>query len=264
MPGTNRKADPPARALIAGISSFLLVLAGVSSWSIYTGTPEATQESTTEAPPPEVRSPTPSETTSGESPQDPNGYGKNVLDVAATADARVELPDGLSIEIPSLGVTAPLNDDVTTASLADGVGHYPATQIPGGTNGNIALAGHRDGSYPVFMHLDSLKTCDEITVRSADEEWNFRVLPTDGQPEESIYDCVPREQWGPVQRDTYAGIPGRSVVDPGATAVINPVPGQDPSVAPSATLLTLTTCHPLYSNTERLIVHAVLVDDVDR
>ncbi|SLB68525.1 Sortase (surface protein transpeptidase) [Mycobacteroides abscessus subsp. abscessus] len=29
-------------------------------------------------------------------------------------------------------------------------------------------------------------------------------------------------------------------------------------------MLTLTTCHPLYSNSERLIVHAVLVETISK
>ncbi|WP_353844445.1 hypothetical protein [Rhodococcus sp. (in: high G+C Gram-positive bacteria)] len=29
-------------------------------------------------------------------------------------------------------------------------------------------------------------------------------------------------------------------------------------------MLTLTTCHPLYSNSERLIVHAVLVETIPK
>ena len=46
----------------------------------------------------------------------------------------------------------------------------------------------------------------------------------------------------------------------------NPLPG-NPWAEPDATLesmLSLTTCHPLYSNSERLIVHAVLVETISK
>lgn len=33
---------------------------------------------------------------------------------------------------------------------------------------------------------------------------------------------------------------------------------------PPEPLLTLTTCHPMFSNAERLIVHAVLVETLDK
>ena len=49
---------------------------------------------------------------------------------------------------------------------------------------------------------------------------------------------------------------------PGNIRVINPMPGaQSTAVEPSVEgLLTLTTCHPQFSNAERLIIHAVRTD----
>ena len=43
--------------------------------------------------------------------------------------------------------------------------------------------------------------------------------------------------------------------------MINPVPGQDRTEVADGDLpmLTMTTCHPQFSNAERMIVHAVLV-----
>jgi len=45
------------------------------------------------------------------------------------------------------------------------------------------------------------------------------------------------------------------IVQPDQVEVIEPVPGQ-PGVAPTERLMTLTTCHPRYGDTERYIVHA--------
>ena len=49
------------------------------------------------------------------------------------------------------------------------------------------------------------------------------------------------------------------VTDPPDTDVLLPVPGQ-PGVEADEAVLTLTTCHPRWSSSERLIVHATLVD----
>lgn len=59
----------------------------------------------------------------------------------------------------------------------------------------------------------------------------------------------------------YAGVNGRSITTPDDVGVINPVPNTDRvDVAPGdASLLTMTTCHPQFSNKERMIVHAALV-----
>ncbi len=46
---------------------------------------------------------------------------------------------------------------------------------------------------------------------------------------------------------------------PADVDVLLPVPGQ-PGVEADEAVLTLTTCHPRWSSSERLIVHATLVD----
>jgi sortase (surface protein transpeptidase) len=64
----------------------------------------------------------------------------------------------------------------------------------------------------------------------------------------------------------YAHLLGRHITVPGDVAVVNPLPGK-PWPEPDTTLesmLTLTTCHPLYSNSERMIVHAVLVETISK
>jgi sortase A len=51
---------------------------------------------------------------------------------------------------------------------------------------------------------------------------------------------------------------GKAIVLPSQVQVIAPVPGQ-PGRAPSNRLITLTTCHPQFSASQRLIVHGILV-----
>ena len=55
---------------------------------------------------------------------------------------------------------------------------------------------------------------------------------------------------------------GRHITPPGAIEVINPVPGLAATqVSPELEgMITLTTCHPQFSNAERMIVHAMEVE----
>ena len=64
-----------------------------------------------------------------------------------------------------------------------------------------------------------------------------------------------------VSSGEYAGVNGRYITTPNDINVINPIPGQSRiEVHPDdAALLTMTTCHPQFSNKERMIVHAALV-----
>ena len=61
------------------------------------------------------------------------------------------------------------------------------------------------------------------------------------------------------------GVPGRQIVAPSHTDVLDPIPGREATQeSRQLPLLTLTTCHPQFSAAERLIVHAVLVDTTDK
>ncbi|HOB80181.1 MAG TPA: sortase [Ornithinibacter sp.] len=50
---------------------------------------------------------------------------------------------------------------------------------------------------------------------------------------------------------------------PSHVEVIAPVP-PDAGAAPTAAVLTLTSCHPKFSATQRFVVHATLVESVPR
>lgn len=127
-----------------------------------------------------------------------------------------------------------LAQGTTTTVLAAkdaGVGHYNKTQMPG-DYGNFALAGHRN---TVFKNLKSIVPGDRIYVQTKDGYYTYEV-----QAEHSI-------------------------VKPSAVEVVSPVPGvltssYDEAKAADSRVLTLTTCWPEWSNTERLIVHANFVE----
>ena len=136
--------------------------------------------------------------------------------------------------------------------LLRGPGHYADTQMPGEL-GNFGVAGHRVGKGAPFNDLGNLETCDAIVIETQTEWITYRVMPIDGVQA----DCFTPEQQA---KPEYQGINGRHITLPDDGAVINPIPGMDtPVEQASEALLTLTTCHPQFSNAERMIVHAMEV-----
>jgi sortase A len=114
---------------------------------------------------------------------------------------------------------------VTVGDLTRGPGHYPGTALPG-QPGNFAVAGHRTTYGAPFFHLDQLTEGDRIEV-------------TDRGGGVHVYEVVEQR-----------------IVSPSDTSVIGPDP-----LANGLPTLTLTTCHPRFSNRQRLIVFAQLTGD---
>ncbi|MHC2184811.1 sortase A [Rathayibacter agropyri] len=106
------------------------------------------------------------------------------------------------------------------------VGRYEGTAMPGAV-GNFAVAAHRSAYGGAFHLLPDLEPGDRIYVRAA-EGWY-----------------------------TYSYTTQR-VVAPTEVSVLAPVPGQ-PGVAPTARMMTLTTCDPLYSSAQRIAAVAEFV-----
>ncbi len=141
-----------------------------------------------------------------------------------------------------------------------GPGHYTDTQYPG-QQGNFSVAGHRVSKGSPFNDLGLLASCDAMVVETQDDWFVYRVLPMDG--EQATWTSTPRAHCDGVKVQTgqYADVTGRLITDPSNYAVVRPVPG-DPSTAvpkDAERLITLTTCHPQFSDAERMIVHGVLV-----
>lgn len=121
----------------------------------------------------------------------------------------------------------PVMEGTTQAVLDTGyAGHYTYTQGPGQV-GNMALAAHRRSYGNSFRRVEELQTHDPLVLETAQAWLVYQVVSTE-------------------------------VVKPWEGGVINPVPNQDKSVTPTRRLLTLTTCHPEYGNTERFIVYSEL------
>lgn len=159
--------------------------------------------------------------------------GPQPLDAAGLPQA-VE-PDGAFalIRIPRFGAdwVRPVIAGTDRSVLARGVGHYTGTAGPGQV-GNFAVAGHRTTYGRPFHDVDRLRDGDRVVVETRAEVYVYEV-----------YD--------------------REVVRPSDVEVIAPVPG-DPGATPTDALITLTSCHPRYSATQRYIVHGRLLDAVPR
>jgi sortase A len=153
-------------------------------------------------------------------------------------------------------------EGTTAASLEVGPGHYTHTAYPGEA-GNFAVAGHRVGKGAPFNDINLINSCDAIVVETQNNWFVYRALPkeeekagwAEGKGKEAQCKGVS------VLGGEYSGVIGQQIVTPNDGLVVAPVPGKEtaPSTGEQASLMTLTTCHPRFSDKQRLIVHAVLV-----
>ena len=120
-----------------------------------------------------------------------------------------------------------ISEGVETATVLDknGIGHYTGTQMPGEV-GNFAVAAHRTTHGAPFKPLATLQVGDKIYVQTQDGyyTYNFR---------------------------------GLEYVRPTGVGVLEPVP-QFSGVAPTDRFLTMTSCNPMFSASERIIAYASL------
>ncbi len=139
---------------------------------------------------------------------------------APVADAPALLPGGViaRLQIPKLDLDQYVVEGTGTDDLQKGPGHYAGSSLPGHA-GNVAIAGHRTTYGAPFNRLDELDVNDQILLTTTEGTFAYVV--------------------------TEAPFP----VSPSKVSVVNDQ-GDD--------RLTLTTCHPKYSASKRLIVTAAL------
>jgi sortase A len=123
------------------------------------------------------------------------------------------------ILIPKLGLDTIVVEGTTLSALQAGAGHYADTALPC-EEGNAGIAGHRTTYGKPFAEVDDLRKGDRITLET------------------------------PVGRCTYEVTTTPFVTTPTDFDVLDQGRGSE---------LTLTTCHPPGSNSQRLIVKAELV-----
>jgi sortase A len=109
-----------------------------------------------------------------------------------------------------------------------GPGHYLNSQWPG-EEGNFAVAAHRTSHGAPFNKIDTLQDGDLIFVQTNDFWYTYKYLQT-------------------------------KIVDPTAIGVISKVPQGLDGAKAGGKYMTLTSCHPKWSNNERIIVWLELID----
>lgn len=138
------------------------------------------------------------------------------------------------LRIPRLGGPGwakPVLQGVGLDVLANGLGHYPGTQMPGEV-GNVAIAGHRAGHGSPLIDIDAIRAGDVAVIETREAYFVYRV---------ARYEIVP-----PTKVDVLAPVP------------------ESPGAAPTERWLTLTTCDPRYGSTNRYIVFAKLAQKIPR
>ncbi|NMD69176.1 class D sortase [Bacillus sp. DNRA2] len=143
------------------------------------------------------------------------------------ADVPAETGDMIGIlEIPKIDLKTPMTEGAEPENIRYAVGHLPSsssTNELGKKNKNFAIAGHRSYTYGKFFNrLDELENNDEVTIYSQNKVLIYRVFD-------------------------------KKIVKPSNVDVINPIEEKS--------IVTLITCHPEYSDKQRLIVFGELVSE---
>ncbi len=137
------------------------------------------------------------------------------------------------VRIPRFGAdfARPVIEGSSRSVLKKGVGHYPGTAMPGQV-GNFAVSGHRTTYGRPFHNIDLLRKGDVIVVET---KTNYVVYAVDRH----------------------------TLVRPWQVEVIAPVP-QHPGDKPTDAMMTMTSCHPKYSATQRYVTFSHLVKVIPR
>lgn len=137
------------------------------------------------------------------------------------------------LRAPRLGAdwAKPVLEGTSADVLAQGLGHYPGTALPG-QEGNVGIAGHRAGHGNPLIDIDSFRPGDLLVLETAAGFDSYRV-----------------------QRSF--------IVPPTDVDVLAPVPTQ-PDLAPDGQWLTLTSCEPRYGSSSRYIVVSTFEEHRER
>jgi sortase A len=176
--------------------------------------------------------------------------GDPLLPLPGESDPTIPLGTGIGVlYIPRLGqdfhFTIVEGSVVPTdGELEKGPAHYHRTALPGAV-GNFAVAGHRVGKGEPFLNIDKLRAGDSIIVET--KSWWY-VYKVKGSPSGS----------NPQSSRDADGIPGREIVSASDGNVLLPVPDH-PDTKPTERLMTMTTCHPKFTASHRMIVYSALI-----
>lgn len=138
------------------------------------------------------------------------------------------------LRVPRLGGPTwakPVLEGVGLDVLADGLGHYPGTALPGEV-GNLAVAGHRAGHGNPLIDIDAIQPGDALVVETRAGWYVYRAVR-------------------------------HEIVAPTDVDVLAPVPEQH-GARPSERWFTLTSCNPRYGSSMRYVVFSRLQEFVPR
>lgn len=116
--------------------------------------------------------------------------------------------------------------------LKQAIGHYVNTAVPG-QQGNFAIAGHRTSYGASMLNTDKLKQGDRLVIEISDKYYLYEHNNT-------------------------------AIVEPTDINVLITEPEFFLGESAGKTLLTLTSCHPKYSDSKRIIAFNVLVGVFDK
>lgn len=178
--------------------------------------------------------PVPSTPTATPSSDDPSAFAVIPPDQMEVDSPPVEEAPGnaetfAAMYVPRWGAdyVRPISEGVSRSEVLDplGIGHYPDAAMPGGW-GNFAVAGHRTTFGKPFDRIEELLPGDVIVIRTESTWYVYSVTET-------------------------------HIVQPSFSAAVAPVPG-DSTAAADDRYITLTTCHPRFSASQRYVVYGVL------
>lgn len=122
------------------------------------------------------------------------------------------------IYLPKIKVRAEVVKGTTTSLLKKGPGLYEKSPLPSENGGNVCIAGHRTTYGAWFRNVDKLKAGDDIILEFQGLNYNYKV--------EKVF-IVASNDWSVTKPVGYSA-------------------------------LTLTSCHPLHSSRQRIVVRAKL------
>lgn len=183
--------------------------------------------------------------------------GQDPLSLPAGQLAKLDGQGLANLYIPRFGLDYAwtIVQGTNDADLEKGPGHYVDTQLPG-EMGNFAVAGHRVGKGEPFLNLDKVQAGDAVIVETQSTWFVYCVIGAGGQDPTS---CDPNAAGASLTNVDKNDVPGRAIVEPSAGQVVLPVPSKANAPRPyTRAYLTLTTCTPKFTASQRMIVHAVL------
>lgn len=135
--------------------------------------------------------------------------------------------NALRLIIPKLDLNTVVVNGTTLSALKHGPGLYSVAQMPGEGDRNTSIAGHRNGigtTWNIFYDIDKINIGDEMFLAYQDKVYRYLYKET-------------------------------KIVNPDNIGVLD---------SQGYPCLTLTSCHPIGSNAQRIIIHAELKEIIER